>query len=42
MASAFGTKSEGKGEIEIDGGKIRRVRDKHPECSNPGNTYWFE
>ena len=40
MASAFGTKREG--EIEIDGGKIRRVRDKHPECSNPGNTYWFE
>ena len=35
MASAFGTKREG--EIEIDGGKIRRVRAKHP-----GNNYWFE
>jgi hypothetical protein len=42
MASAFGTKSDGEGEIEIEGGKIRRVRDKHPECSNPGNNYWFE
>ena len=37
MASAFGTKSDGEGEIEIDGGKIRRVRAKHP-----GNNYWFE
>ena len=35
MASAFGTKSDGEG--EIDGGKIRRVRAKHP-----GNNYWFE
>jgi hypothetical protein len=40
MAAAFGTKREG--EIEIDGGKIRRVRAKHPGLSNPGNTYWFE